>query len=64
MKHGNTHAAPTEIWFAVILASINMPPLTGFILALLSPTSMELRPSAFKTDFANSIFPVPSVMHR
>ena len=31
MKHGNTHAAPTELWFVVILASINMPPLTGFM---------------------------------
>ena len=31
MKQGNIHSAPTELWFVVILESINMPPLTGFM---------------------------------
>ena len=32
MKSGNTHIAPMELWFVVILASINIPPLTGFMI--------------------------------
>ena len=31
LRMKNTHTAPMELWFVVILASIYMPPLTGFM---------------------------------
>ena len=44
MRHGSIHAAPMELCFVVILVSINMPPLTGFMFSLLSLTPMGFIP--------------------